>query len=72
LFPLIGLILYFVFRASTPLRARSVGRGALLGFGLQVVATILMLIVLGRPVARAASQNPGPERVTNSASLSLI
>ena len=55
--PLVGLILYFVQRDKTPLRARSAGRGAAWGFGLGIVTTILFVImaILGPVFSRARS-----------------
>ncbi len=44
IFPVIGLILYFVLRTDTPLRARSAGHGALWGFAVQLVIVIVLLI----------------------------
>ena len=42
LFPLIGLILYLVFRDKTPKKAAAVGKFALIGVIIGVVFTILM------------------------------
>ncbi len=44
IFPVIGLILYFVLRTDTPLRAKSAGHGALWGFAVQLVVVIVLLI----------------------------
>jgi hypothetical protein len=44
IFPVIGLILYFVLRTDTPLRARSAGHGALWGSAIQLVIVIVLLI----------------------------
>ena len=45
-FPIVGLILYLVWRASYPQRARSIGRGALLGVAVVVIIYILAFIAL--------------------------
>jgi predicted RNA-binding Zn-ribbon protein involved in translation (DUF1610 family) len=44
-FPLIGLILYLVFKDQTPLKAKSCGMGALTGFITSVIFTILFVII---------------------------
>ena len=41
-FPLIGLILYLVWKDSLPLRARSCGKGALIGVIVQVACYVLV------------------------------
>ena len=48
-FPLIGLILYLVWKDTLPLRAHSCGKGALIGvniYGSVVVLTIILSVVL--------------------------
>ncbi len=45
-FPLIGLILYLVWKNELPLRAKSCGKGALIGVITCVVAYILMFVGL--------------------------
>lgn len=42
LFPLLGLILYLVWKDDKPLRAKSVGKGALTGFIVSVVVGIIV------------------------------
>ena len=44
-FPVVGLILYLVWKDQTPLRARSAGKGALIGMIVGVVLSILLTIV---------------------------
>ncbi len=39
-FPIVGLILYLVWKDQTPLKASSAGKGALIGFILNIVAGI--------------------------------
>lgn len=46
-FPLIGLILYLVWKAQTPLKAKSCGKGALIGFITNVVLSIIGACVTG-------------------------
>lgn len=43
-FPLIGLILYLVWKDTTPLRAKSVGKGALIGAIAEVAISILSVM----------------------------
>ncbi|MBP3291914.1 MAG: zinc ribbon domain-containing protein [Clostridia bacterium] len=45
-FPLIGLILYCVWKDKTPLKAKSAGKGALIGFILEVVAVIIYMVAV--------------------------
>lgn len=45
--PLIGLILYLVWKDKTPLKAKSAGKGALIGFCVGVVACIVYAVILG-------------------------
>ncbi len=45
-FPIVGLILYLVFNDRTPLRAKSVGKGALAGVITQVVTAIITSIII--------------------------
>ena len=40
-FPLIGLILYLVYKDNKPLQARSAGKGALIGFIVSVVLGVI-------------------------------
>ncbi len=44
-FPIVGLILYLVWRPTSPLKAKSVGKGALIG-GIAEVCLYILLIVL--------------------------
>lgn len=44
LFPLIGLILYFVYEDKRPKRAKSVGKGALVGVITGIVVSILLAV----------------------------
>lgn len=46
-FPLIGLILYLVWKDSTPLRAKSAGKGALIGFITSIAFSLLYGIIVG-------------------------
>ena len=39
--PLVGLILYLVFRENTPIRAGAIGKWALIGFCVNLVITFL-------------------------------
>ena len=43
-FPLIGLILYLVWKNELPLRARSCGKGALIGVIVQAVGFLLSFV----------------------------
>ena len=44
-FPLIGLILYLVWKSDFPLKARSCGKGALIGFFVGMALSILVPIL---------------------------
>lgn len=55
LFPLVGLILYLVWKDTMPLRARSCGKGAIIGVVLYVVFLILYIIIVVAIIAQAAS-----------------
>lgn len=44
-FPLVGLILFAVFDSKQPRRAKSAGKGALIGFIVKVVLTILFTVI---------------------------
>ncbi|MBR2558928.1 MAG: hypothetical protein IKE37_00670 [Firmicutes bacterium] len=46
-FPLVGLILYLVWKDQTPLNAKSAGKGALIGVITGVVLTVLFVVVFG-------------------------
>ena len=43
--PAAGLVLYLVWREQTPLRAKSAGKGALIGVIVWIGLTVLMLIL---------------------------
>jgi len=44
--PLIGLILYLVWHNDYPLKAKSVGKGALIGFIVSVVLSIILVVAI--------------------------
>ncbi len=44
-FPVIGLVLYLVFKDQTPLKAKSCGMGALTGFIFGVAASVIIVIL---------------------------
>ena len=44
-FPVVGLILYLVWRETLPLRARSAGKGAIIGM-ISYVALIVVLVIV--------------------------
>lgn len=46
LFPLIGLIMFLVWKEEFPLRAKSAGKGALISVIINVVITILAFFIL--------------------------
>ena len=46
-FPLIGLILYLVNKDTAPLKAKSAGKGALIGFCVSLAFSIIYAIVFG-------------------------
>lgn len=43
--PIVGLILYLIYHDNRPLRAKSVGKGALIGFIVQVAISIISSII---------------------------
>lgn len=45
--PIVGLILYLVWKDSTPLKAKSAGKGALVSVILSVVVYIIYFIIIG-------------------------
>ncbi len=45
--PLLGFILYLVWKSETPLKAKSAGKGALIGFIVRVVLRVLYWVVFG-------------------------
>ena len=46
LFPVVGLILYLVWKDNYPLKARSCGKGALIGVIVSVAASVLYVILI--------------------------
>ncbi len=54
-FPLIGLILYLVFKDTHPKKAKSIGKGALAGFITGVVLSIIYAIIVGVAVGTGIS-----------------
>ena len=44
-FPIIGLILFLLWRGTTPLRARSCGKGAIIGMCVWVALIVIWLII---------------------------
>ena len=46
-FPLIGLILYLVWKNTSPLKAKSCGKGALIGFIVGVVISVVYSVIVG-------------------------
>ena len=47
LFPIVGLILYLVYQDNSPLKAKSAGKGALVGFITSVVLGIVFGVIYG-------------------------
>lgn len=45
-FPIVGLILYLVWQKDYPLKARSSGKGALIGFITNIVLTVCYVIAM--------------------------
>jgi len=45
LVPILGLILYLIWKDDMPLRAKSVGKGALIGFVVSLVLIVLYMIL---------------------------
>ena len=58
-FPLIGLILYLVWKADYPLKAKSCGKGALIGFIVGIVLSILYVVIIVAAAGCIAANNPG-------------
>lgn len=52
--PLVGLILYLVWKDNTPLKAKSAGKGALISVIVSVVFYIIYAIVIGGAIAAGA------------------
>ncbi|MDE6385934.1 MAG: hypothetical protein K2L36_07315, partial [Eubacterium sp.] len=44
-FPIVGLILYLVYESKKPLRAKSVGKGTLIGFISKIIVVVLILVI---------------------------
>ena len=51
LIPIVGLILYLVNKDKSPKKARSAGKGALIGFCFSIVAVILYVLFAGALLA---------------------
>lgn len=49
--PLVGLILYLVNKDTYPLKAKSAGKGALIGFCVNIVISILWGVIYGVVIA---------------------
>ena len=45
--PLVGLILYLINKDTAPLKAKSAGKGALIGFCVSLVISIIYVAVIG-------------------------
>lgn len=45
--PLVGLILYLVWHTESPLKAKSCGKGALIGVGVNVGLTLIYSLIAG-------------------------
>lgn len=58
-FPLVGLILFAVFDRKQPRRARSAGKGALVGFIVKAVLTILFVVLYSTGVANIIQNTTG-------------
>jgi len=48
--PLVGLILYLVWKSDRPKNARSAGIGALIGVGVQVISWIVYAVIMASMV----------------------
>lgn len=44
--PVVGLILYLMWKDQTPLKAKSAGKGALIGVGLSVLTYIVYFVIM--------------------------
>lgn len=51
LIPLVGLVLYLINRDTAPLKAKSAGKGALIGFCASLVISIIYGVVVGSLIA---------------------
>ena len=56
-FPIVGLILYLVWHTEYPLKAKSCGKDALIGFCVSVVAGILMGVMVTCIATAAATMD---------------
>lgn len=56
-FPIVGLILYLVWHTDYPLKAKSCGKGALIGFCVGMVSSILMVVMVTCMAAAAATMD---------------
>ena len=45
--PLVGLILYMIYKDTAPLKAKSAGKGALIGFCVGIVFSIIYSVTIG-------------------------
>lgn len=54
-FPIVGLILYLVWHTDYPLKAKSCGKGALIGFCVSLASSILMVVMVTCIAAAAAA-----------------
>ena len=50
LIPILGLILYLIWHSEYPLRAKSIGKGALISVIVSVTLYLLLLVVVGSAV----------------------
>ena len=55
LFPIVGLILYLVWKDTLPLRAKSCGKGAIIGVIVEVVFNILYIVIIVALVGAAGA-----------------
>ncbi len=49
-FPIVGLILYLIWKDNTPLRAKSAGKGALVSVIISAVFYILYAVIIGAAI----------------------
>lgn len=57
LFPLVGLILYLINKDTAPQKAKSAGKGALIGFCVSIVVSIIYGAVVGSLIGGLASSS---------------
>ena len=50
-FPIVGLILYLVWKDSTPLKAKSAGKGALVSVIVSIVLSVVYSVIIGALVS---------------------